>query len=62
MVNNTFSQRVIRPDNYQFNTLFLGYLSQSLNIARANIQVMGNLSRAGIARSDKNLLNFRTLG
>ena len=62
MVNDAISQWYLRPDNYQFNPLFLGYLSQPLYIIRANIQVMGNLSCAGIAWGCVNLLSFRALG
>ncbi len=62
MVNNAISQRHLRPDNYQFNTFFLGYFSQSFYIFGANIQIMGNLSRTGITRSDINLFSFGALG
>ena len=62
MVNDTFGQWRLRPDNYQLDTFFLSYFSQSLYITRANTKVVGNLSRAGIAQGDINLLNFRALG
>jgi len=62
VVNNAISERCLWPDNDQFNTLLPGYSSQRLYITRTNIQVTGNLSRAGIAWGDINLLNFGALG
>jgi len=61
VVNNTVSQWCFRTDNDKFNMLFSGGFRQRLFIARVNIQVMGNESSPGIARSDVNLFNFRAL-
>ncbi len=61
-VNNAISQQCLRPDNNQLDTLFPGYCDQSFYVTRAYIQVMGNLSRAGITWSGINLLNFRAPG
>ena len=62
MVNNAVSQCRLRSDNDQLNTLFLGYFSQSFYVARADIQVSGDLSRTGIARRDVNIFNLGALG
>jgi len=62
VVNNALSQRRLRSDNDQLNPLFFGCFSQPLYIGRAYIQVMGDLSRAGITRSSINLLNLGALG
>ena len=62
MVDNTISQRCLRPDNDQFNALFLSNFTQPIYVVGANIQVPGNLSRAGITRSGINLFCFGALG
>ena len=62
VVNNAISQRRLWSNNDKLNSLFLGCFSQRLYISRFNIQIMGDLSRAGITRSGINLLNLRTLG
>jgi hypothetical protein len=62
VVNNALSQRRLRSDHDQLDSLLPGYFSQRLYISRFNIQIKGDLSRAGIARSGINLLSFRALG
>jgi hypothetical protein len=62
VVNNALSQGRLRPDNSKVDSLFPGYFSQRLYIGGANIKVLGNFSRAGIARSDIDFLYFGALG
>jgi hypothetical protein len=62
LVNNAFSQGRFRTNNGKVNLEVSGCLEQCLNIVGTYIKVMGNLSRAGIARSDINLLNLGALG
>jgi hypothetical protein len=62
LVGNALRQRRLRTDNGEVNLLFLGYFNQPLYISRVYIQVLSNLSCAGIARSDVNLFYFRALG
>jgi len=62
LVSNALSQRRLRPDNGEVNSLFLGCPEQPLNLSRVNIKVMGNLSRAGVARSSVNLFDPFALG
>jgi len=42
--------------------MVFGYFNQPLNISRADIYVLGELSRAGVARSSVYLFNFEALG
>jgi hypothetical protein len=62
LVGNALSQRRFRPDNGKVNPFLRSYLSQRFYIGGLDIKVMGNLSRAGIARSYVDFLNFRALG
>jgi len=61
-VDNALGQRPLRPDDDQFNALLLSYFSQRLDVSRLDIQVDGDLSRAGVARSGINLFNLGALG
>jgi hypothetical protein len=61
-VNDAISQRCLGPDDDEVNLLVLGCRYQRLNIGRADIEVLGSLSRAGITRSNVYFLNFRALG
>ena len=62
VVNNALSQWCLRPNDHQLNASFLRCSSQRLNISGVNIQVMGDLSRTGITRSDIAFFNLGTLG
>jgi hypothetical protein len=62
VVNNALSQGRLRPNNGEVNSLFPGYFSQRLYICRAKSKVMGNLSRASIARSGVDFFYFGALG
>jgi hypothetical protein len=62
LVGNTLRQRRLRTDNGKVNLTVFGYPDQRLNIGRVDINVMGKLSRAGVTRSDKNLLDLAALG
>jgi len=62
VVNNAVSQCRLRSDNDQLDTLFPGGFSQSLNIISFDTQVLGDLSRTGIARRDVNLFDPGALG
>jgi len=62
LVGNALRQRRLRTDNRKVYFLFIGCFNQPLNISRSDIQVLGNLGRAGIARRDKNLLDLAALG
>jgi hypothetical protein len=62
LVGDALRQRRFGTDNGEVNPLFLGYFSQPLNISRLYIQVLGNLSRAGVARSNVDFFRFRALG
>jgi len=61
LVGNALSQRRLRPDNGKVNPLLPGYFSQRFYIGGLNIKVLGNLSRAGITRSNIYFFNFRAL-
>jgi hypothetical protein len=62
LVSNALRQRRFGTDNGEVNPLFLGYFGQPLNISGLYIQVLGNLSRAGVARSDIDFFCFGALG
>jgi hypothetical protein len=62
LVGNALRQRSFGANNGEVNPLFLGELSQPLNISGLDIQVLGKLSRAGVARSNIDFLYFRALG
>jgi hypothetical protein len=62
VVNNALSQRRLRPNNGEVNLEVSGCLEQCLNIGGTYIQVLSNLSRAGVARSDINLFDLAALG
>ena len=62
VVDNAISQRRLRSNDSKVDSLFLGYFSQRLYIGGLDINILGNLSRAGVTRSDINLFNFGALG
>jgi hypothetical protein len=62
LVGNALSQRRLRTDNGEVNPIFFGCPDQPLNISRADINVPGELSRAGIARSDVYFFDPTALG
>jgi hypothetical protein len=62
LVGNSLRQRCFGTDNGEVNPLFLGELSQPLNIGGLDIQVLGNLGRAGVPRSNVDFFYLGALG
>jgi hypothetical protein len=62
LVGDALRQRRLGADNGEVNPLLLGELSQPLNIGRLYVQVLGELSRAGVPRSDIDFLYLGALG
>jgi hypothetical protein len=62
LVGNALRQRRFGTDDGEVNPLLLGELSQSLDIGGLDIQVLGNLSRAGVARSNVDFFDLGALG
>jgi len=62
LVGDAISQWCLWAHDSKVNPLFLSYLDQRLNISWANVEILGNLSRAGVARGGVNFINFGALG
>jgi len=56
------SQRCLRPDHDQLDAFFPGGFGQRLDISGADIQVTGDLRRAGITRGGINLFDSGAQG
>jgi len=62
LVSNALSQRRLRTNNGEVNLMVSGGPDQPIYIGGTYIYVLGELSRAGIARSDIDFLYFWALG
>lgn len=62
MVSNALRQGRFRTDNGEVNLIFFGCPDQRLYISRANIQILGNLSRAGVPWSSVYFFDLAALG
>ena len=61
-VGDAGRQGCLRPDDGQVNLEVSGCLQQRLDVFGFDIQILGEPSRAGIARSGINPANFGALG
>ena len=62
LVGNTICQRRFRSNDGEVNPLFPNGMEQRLDINRADVQILGNQSRAGITRRDINFTDSGALG
>jgi hypothetical protein len=62
LVDDALRQGRLGTDNGEVDPVFLSCFSQPVYIGGLDFKVMGNLSRAGVARSDVNILYLRALG
>jgi len=62
LVNNASCQWRFWSDDSQVNLILFSRFNQRLNISGAYLQVVGELSRAGVPWGDKNLFDPETLG